>query len=558
MTTVVVASRLCRARPDHSRAPMRQAPPLAVQVAMARPTTSSTTPLRAVLYQLGRVDERFVPGDAPVDLSIERRPLLVGRRDPDSGVQRGRIFVDDPWMSGQHARLVDGPARVGQPGGPPRIFIEDLGSKNGVLINGVAAPRTALLHGDIVETGRTFWVYVEERETEPVLPAAVELGAFVTWHPRLGAQLQDLLSRADSSEHALIVGKDGTGKGFLARTLHQISRRDGRFLHLDCAERRPRKIAVDLFGKEGLSGRLRDAAGGTLLLEHVEVLPLELQVRLADVLLRKGVSRDGRSGHGAVDARVLATISVAPEQLIESGVLDPGLLEVLSGIRVDLPPLVDRLCDLGLLLDDFITRAKGATAISREACRVLFRHRFTQHVRGFARVVEAAASLAVDDDDSGSLPTRAKRRRGTIDVQHLPFSVAGTDAVRALIARANQLAGGDADDAIVKTSTEIPVLSLTGDDESVGDVSSDGGFSSTQQTEAERARLSSAPHRPHTASVMDAGVFAESEEIDSDALATALRAAHGNVSAAARTLGRPRALVLRWLRDLNLDPLSYR
>ena len=65
------------------------------------------------------------------------------------------------------------------------------------------------------------------------------------------------------------------------------------------------------------------------------------------------------------------------------------------------------------------------TAISREACRVLFRHRFGQHVRGFARVVEAAASLAVEHN-----------AKGVVSVEHLPFSVAGTDAMLALLSRA--------------------------------------------------------------------------------------------------------------------------
>ena len=529
--------------------------------------------MRPVLYQLGRVDERFVPGDLPVDLSVERRPLIIGRRDPQSAPTRGRIFVDDPWVSCDHARLIDGPPRAASKPAPPlantttRLFIEDLGSKNGVLVNGVAAPKTPLLHSDIIETGRTFWVYVEERESDPVLPAAVEVGAFVTWHPRLGAQLQQLLARAKGDEHALIAGQDGTGKGFLARTLHQVSRRDGRFLHLDCAERRPRKIAVDLFGKDGLPGRLRDAAGGTLLLEHVEVLPLELQAKLAEVLHRRAIPRDGRAPV-AVDARVLATIGVDPDVLVARGSLDPALVAILSGIRVDLPTLAERLCDMGLLLDDFITRAKGATAISREACRVLFRHRFNQHVRGFARVVEAAASLAVEDDTdlSASISRGSNRsRKGCIKVQHLPFSVAGVDAVRAMIARANQLAavvdeGGI--DASSMTNTELPALSLTGDDEPVSDQSNDdaGGFSSTIETDAERVRpaVSSVNRRPHTVSVMDTGVFAEPDEVDADSLIAALRAAHGNVSAAARTLGRPRALVLRWLRDLGLDALSYR
>jgi DNA-binding NtrC family response regulator len=521
---------------------------------MARATRSTPTPTtRPVLYQLGRLGERFVPGDVPVDLTAHPRPLLLCRKEGDGAVERGRILVDDPWMSSQHARIGDG-------GRPPtmagvasqRLFIEDLGSKNGVIVNGTAAPRAPLLHGDIVETGRTFWVYVEEKFGEPVLSTAVEVGAFVTWHPRLGAQLTDLLARAQGPEHALISGPDGSGKGFLARTLHQVSRRDGRFLHLDCAERRPRKLAVELFGKDGVAGRLVDAARGTLLLEHIDTLPLELQLRLADALRRRALTGDGRSR--PIEARIVATCSGSARDLVARGLLDKGLVDVLAGIQVDLLPLHERLCDLGLLLDDFLTRAKGATSISREACRVLFRHRFGQHVRGFARVVEAAASLAVEDGAG---------KKGVVSVEHLPFSVAGTDAMRVLLQKAQHLAVAGADNPEL-TSTEVPILSATGDDGAIlhdsADHPSDDAFSSVVETDAERSRpdLPSPPRRRGTASVIEADVFADVEDVDADAVSAALRQARGNVAAAARALGRPRALVLRWCRDLGLDPLAFR
>lgn len=533
---------------------------------MARVTrTPPSTSTRPVLYQLGRLADRFIPGDMPLDLSTSPRPLVLSRKDGEGAVERGRVAVDDPWMSSNHARIVDG-ARLQTHAGvpsPQRMFIEDLGSKNGVVVNGTASPRAPLLHGDIVETGRTFWVFVEERQpetlAEPLLGAPVEVGAFVTWHPRLGAQLGELVARARGPEHAMIVGPDGSGKGFLARTLHQVSRRDGRFLHLDCAERRPRKLAVELFGKDGVPGRLRDAARGTLLLEHIDTLPLELQLRLADTLRRRALPTDSKGrGGGAVEARVVATSSTSPRELLQRGVLDQGLVELLSGIRVDLLPLQDRLCDLGLLLDDFLTRAKGATSISREACRVLFRHRFGQHVRGFARVVEAAASLAVEEGSG---------KKGAISVEHLPFCVAGSDAMRLLLHKAQHLAVAGTDNPD-HTSTEIPILSATGPDgvplpfdDHGGDSAADA-FSSVVETDAERSRPevpSGGPAwRRGTASVIETDVFADVEDVDADAVAAALRQARGNVAAAARALGRPRALVLRWCRDLGLDPLAFR
>ena len=519
---------------------------------MAARSTRSGTSLRPVLYQLGRVGDRFTVGDGPVDLGSAPRPLLFGRRDEGKGTKDPAVVaVDDPWMSVRHARIVEGTrAPTTASGVGVRLFIEDLGSKNGVVVNGAASPRVPLIQGDIVETGRTFWAYVEERGIEPLLSSPVELGAMATWHPRLGQQLIDLSAPA-ASDHVLVTGPDGAGKGFLARTLHQVSRRDGRFLHLDCKERRPRSIVVDVFGAEGgPQGKLRDAGAGTLLLENVDALPPELQERLAEALRRRSIVPDGKTRPVALDMRLVATISrSASDANVLSG-LRPGLRDVLSARRVDLPPLDERACDLGLLLDDFLSRAKGAPAIARDACRVLFRHRFPQHVRGFARVVEAAASLAVEEDRRG--------KTGTIELRHLPFCVAGPDAMRGLLAQAQRLVIEDDPEL----TGEVPILSATGDDgHAIADLGSDA-FSSVIETDTEHPRLSlssSPPRRPSTASAMESEqIWAEVEDVDNEALVAALKKAHGNVSAAARALGRPRALVLRWLRDLNLDPLSYR
>jgi DNA-binding NtrC family response regulator len=500
-------------------------------------------PPRPVLYQLGRLGDRFVPGDPPLDLSREPRPLILGRTEPGHAVGAGRIVVDDPWMSARHARLGDGGRPATRAGvASQRLFIEDLGSKAGVFVNGVLSPKAPLLHGDLIETGHTFWIYVEERCSEPVLTAAVECGAFVTWHPRLGAELTSLQS-SSSARHVLISGPDGSGKGFLARTLHQVSGRTGRFLQLDCAEKRPRKLVVELFGKDGLSGRLKDAAGGTLLLERLEAMPIELQHRLAEVLNRRALVVDGT--RVPVDVRVIATCRTAHAGALPSALQAP-LLDALDA-RVALPALDERLCDLGLLLDDFLSRAKGATRISREACRVLFRHRFGQHVRGFARVVEAASSLAADDVAEG----------GIVSVEHLPYCVAGVDTMRALLQRANELAGVDAE----PMAHPHPLLSATAEGEADDDGDDDRGFSSVIQTDAERVASLRPAHRARgTVSDIGPGAPAHDAEADADAdaIADALRTARGNVAAAARILSRPRAVVMRWCRDLGLDPLSFR
>jgi DNA-binding NtrC family response regulator len=489
-----------------------------------------------VLYHLGRAGERFVVGDGPVDLGREPRPVHVGRReDASSDVQ---VLVDDPWMSSVHARVVDG-AR-----GSGRLFLEDCGSRNGILVNGTRAERAPLLHGDIIEMGRTFWVFVEERGAEPLSSSPAEFGALATWHPRFGQQLLQLSARSTSMDHVLVAGPPGSGRGFIARTLHQVSRREGRMVHLDCREHGPRNVGAELFGVDGAPGKLGEAARGTLLLEHVDKLAADAQVRLAEALRRRAYPQ----------TRVVATVDAAVDGLVAAGALTRALVDVVGTLRVDTPALDERLCDLGILLDEFMARARGAVAIDREACRLLFRHRFTQNVRGFGRVVEAASSLAVDDD--------RRRKGGMIEVTHLPFCVAGVDTLRALLSQANHLAG----EADVGLTGEHHAPSFSEAELPVPEDSTlrANAFSSVIHTDAEASmplpvKLAS-PWRKATVGVgfeaplpLDPVV-----DVNADALVAALRGARGNVSAAARTLGRPRALVLRWLRDLNIDPSSYR
>jgi DNA-binding NtrC family response regulator len=476
--------------------------------------------------------------------------VRIGRRE-DGDVDIG---VDDPWMSSTHARIVEGPR--GAATSSPRLFIEDCGSRNGVVVNGTSVERAPLLNGDVVETGRTFWVFVEERGGEAPLTVPVEFGAVATWHQALGAQLSILAARATTADHVVVSGPLGSGKGFLARTLHQQSRRDGRMVQLDCAESGPRALAIDLFGVEGgPRGRLLEGGAGTLLLENVDRLAPDLQDRLADVLRRRTLTWSGKARPVVVDTRIVATTVLPPAELVASGVLRRPLYDVLAQVQVEMPALDDRLCDLGLLLDDCLARAHGAQAIAREACRALFRARIAHHVKGFMRVVEAAASLASDDD--------RRRKGGMIEVAHLPYCVAGVEAMRGLFAQANALAGGASE-----LTGEASLPSFTGEElvtdatasrpnlDAIAALLADGEQGgATMQVQGPAAPQ----RRGGTVAAAEQAVWAPPQErVEVDELIEALRGARGNVSAAARVLGRPRALVMRWLRDLNIDPLNYR
>src|SRR4051812_772767 len=123
----------------------------------ARTGPSRSSVKRPVLYQLCRAGEVFQVGDGPVALG--NASLVIGRGDPrrtDAG--DGRVFVDDPWMSGKHAQIVPlerppSSGRIGtdsqmrRNGLPSRFVVEDMGSTNGILVNGMASAKAPLLHG---------------------------------------------------------------------------------------------------------------------------------------------------------------------------------------------------------------------------------------------------------------------------------------------------------------------------------------------------------------------------------------------------------------------------
>jgi hypothetical protein len=366
----------------------------------ARPTQAH----RPVLYQVCRAAERFEVGDGPFDLQSLQR-LVLGRGSEggyDTRAHEDIIRVPDPWMSGRHVSLVrDGSG----------FRLADEGSTNGVLVNGRKATDVLLDNGDLIETGRTFWVYVL-LPTDPPLPVEpVSFGALQTWNPAFAVQLLQLARAARTTQPVLLTGEVGTGKNYLARSIHEASVRSGRFLELDCSRLAPERAAQELFGaQDPRAGALHLSTAGTLFLSRVETLPLPVQDMLSQALETSRVQAVAGGKQSTVELRLVCAAEGDLEAAAARGRFSSRLHERLAQGTVRLPPLRARREDLGLLMESLLERADGAHTITRDACRALLNYPWPRNTRELSKVLEGGAILATDE--------------GAVDLRHLPGVVA--------------------------------------------------------------------------------------------------------------------------------------
>ncbi len=164
---------------------------------------------------------------------------------------------------------------------------------------------------------------------------------------------------ADAEVPVLILGEPGSGKDTAARLIHKLSSRSGfELFKVNCSEMSPELLDVELFGAHGTSsqgigrtcpGKLERADRGTIFLDEITALPLDLQAKLMEVL-QDGLLRRSEKDALSVDVRILAGTSADTERAVEEGKLREDLYYRLSAFTVQLVPLRDRSNEIGVLL----------------------------------------------------------------------------------------------------------------------------------------------------------------------------------------------------------------
>jgi DNA-binding NtrC family response regulator len=217
-----------------------------------------------------------------------------------------------------------------------------------------------------------------------------------------------LIERVGPTEAGvLLTGESGSGKELAAKAIHDRSaRRNGPFIAINCGAIPAGLIEAELFGFEkgsftgavrGHAGVFERADGGTLLLDEITEMPLDMQTRLLRVLETKKFYRVGANAELSTDVRVIAATNRCPLQAVQGGQLREDLLYRLAVFPIHMPPLRDRGDDIDLLaerfLDDLNVEAaalKRFTALSRMTLR---QHSWPGNVRELKNCIERAFIL---------------------------------------------------------------------------------------------------------------------------------------------------------------------
>ncbi len=208
---------------------------------------------------------------------------------------------------------------------------------------------------------------------------------------------------------ALITGETGTGKGLLARAIHdRSSRSSGPFVAFSCANLPDTLIDDELFGHErgaftgadGLRlGRFEAAHGGTLFLDEIGDLPLTLQARLLRVLQSRSFERLGGSRTVSVDIRLICATHRDLDAMVQSGTFREDLLYRLNVMQLRMPPLRDRGDDIELLAEWVLERFaskfnKAIKGFSLDALNALMEYSWPGNVRELENVIQRAVVMA--------------------------------------------------------------------------------------------------------------------------------------------------------------------
>ncbi len=260
--------------------------------------------------------------------------------------------------------------------------------------------------------------------------------AIITRNREMNRLLKEARDIADSQASVLIQGESGTGKELFARYIHRHSnRKDKPFVAINCAALPETLLESELFGHEKgaftgavarKKGKFEIASRGTILLDEISEMDLQLQSKLLRVLQEKEIDRVGGTGPIPVDVRVIATTNRDIEEQLKEGRFREDLYYRLNVIPFHLPPLRDRRDDIPLLANYFVEKynridRRSVKGLTEAAIELLVRMPWKGNVRELENSIERAVLMCRGDfiEEKDLLTARKKPMAEDLE---LPFS----------------------------------------------------------------------------------------------------------------------------------------
>ncbi len=342
------------------------------------------------------------------DLSVE-----IGRRPAPSGAHN-HLVISDATVSSLHARIQRASS------GADLFIVQDLGSTNGTYVDGrlIMGP-APLRDGAVLFLGSQVVVFrmytsaeleaLSEDEAHPLAPVP-------TLSPSLATTAAKLRRLATSGSEILLVGETGVGKDVYANAVHKLSGRTGKLVAINCAAIPRELVESELFGYEKGAhsqaqgrkvGLVEAANGGTLFLDEIGDMPIELQSKLLRFLQDRRFMPLGSTRVIEADVRIIAASSRVT--LEKSANLQDAVLGRLGAQPIQLPPLRDRVEDIGRLVAHFVGDLPDGRTFEPEAFHAMLLHGWPLNVRELTKVVSEAEALS--------------RGAQSIGLEHLPDAI---------------------------------------------------------------------------------------------------------------------------------------
>jgi transcriptional regulator with GAF, ATPase, and Fis domain len=339
-------------------------------------------------------------GQPSKEYTLKKNTIRIGMADDND------IIIKDDTVSRHHAEIVKT---------KESYLIRDLGSTNGTFVGSVQVKEVFISARSTIRIGQSKIKFSAQDEHLDIYPSSKSsFGKNLLGESMEMRKIFGVLEKVSPTNVSVVIGGEtGTGKELVARAVHENSKRAKKqFVIFDCGAVAENLIESELFGHEkgaftgatnSRQGAFELADGGTIFLDEIGELSLDLQPKLLRVLETGEIKRVGADRPKRVDVRVVCATHRNLKEMVQKGLFREDLYFRLSVVHVHLPPLRRRQDDIALLVDHFFKMAQTnvggskVSGISDEAMEVLVAHHWPGNIRELKNAIDRAYSFADSD-----------------------------------------------------------------------------------------------------------------------------------------------------------------